>query len=63
MNVYKEMYILLFNGISEIIDVMQDTALHCDRVDQQNLYEQHIIALRCLQQQAEERYMESDSEE
>ncbi len=62
MSEYKKMYMLLFNGIYEISNSMQDTALTMEQESQRLMVERHIIALRSLQQQAEEIYISQDSE-
>ena len=62
MSEYKKMYMLLFNEIYEISNSMQDTALTMEQESQRLMVERHIIALRSLQQQAEEIYISQDSE-
>lgn len=56
MNIYKQMYLMLFNGITEVTEKMQT-------VQSETLcMEKYLFALRRLQQQSEEMYMECETD-
>ena len=56
MGVYKQMYPMLFNGISKVIEEMK--AVQCA----EQIVESYLFALCTLQQQCEELYLNSDED-
>lgn len=56
MGVYKQMYPMLFNGISKVIEEMK--AVQCD----EQIVESYLFALCTLQQHCEELYLNSDED-
>lgn len=60
MNDYKSLYYGLFNGITDVTQSLETLALSVNDAQLRSALEQRIIALRQLQLDAEQRYLEQD---
>lgn len=61
MNEYKTPYFVLFNGITDIVRSMEQVVLSSGDAQKHNEYEAFIIALRKLQQESEDKFIDSQS--